>query len=162
MFNTILNKGTLVMIGLFVLTIALAILDPLNLNPGGIEEDTFKPAWYGLPALVIWFIYFARPTIFGTKELNPEQKRQILYEQIKSIIRKLGAVTSGFIIAGLTSKIPFLDFIGDIINYISANFDISIQAIEVLIGVTVGLISQFTDPKRFSSRTLINPRKINV
>lgn len=158
----IFNKGTFVMIGLFVLTIVLAVIDPLNLNPDGVDEDTLKPAWYGLPALVFWFFYFAKPTIFGTKELNPEQKRQVLYEQIKSIIRKIGAVIAGFIVAGLSSKIPYLDFVGDIINFIAANFDISVQAIEVLIGVAVGLISQFTDSARFASRTLINPRKINV
>lgn len=162
MLKTILNKGTFVMIGLFVLTIVLAVTDPLNLNPGGVSEDTLKPALYGLPALIIWFFYFAKPVIFGTKELNPEQKRQVIYEQIKSILRKIGAVITGFILAGLSTKIPYLEFIGGIINYLASNFDVSVQAIEIIIGVVVGLISQFTDMSRFTERSFINPRKIDV
>lgn len=48
----------LVMVVIFLLTIALATYDPLNLNPDGLDGESILVALYALPAfLAVLFLY---------------------------------------------------------------------------------------------------------
>jgi hypothetical protein len=160
--KNILNKGTLVMCLLFLVTLAIMITDPLNLNPEGFKGTTVLPVLYLLPALIYWFFYFVKPTLFGTKNYSENQKRDLLYLQIISILRKVLAVFAAFILAGISSKIPYFDLVNDVITYIASNFDTSVQAIELIIGLILGLIAQFSKNSRFEDRIEVEPRKIQL
>lgn len=161
MLKTILNKGTLVISILFIITLVLMIFDPINLNPDGFKGTTALPALYVLPAFAFWYFYFVRNT-FSAKQLNPAEKRVILYEKIQSILRKVLAVLGSLFTFNLIQNIPYLSKIYDVLLTISESWDIAVNSIEALIGVALLIASHFYKESRFIVRTIINPRKIEL
>lgn len=61
--KAIWNKGTLVMAIVFITTLILALTDPFNLDPEGIESTSAIKAVYVIPAFVFMYFYFMKPTI---------------------------------------------------------------------------------------------------
>lgn len=162
MFKNIFTKETGILVLLFIGAIVLMTIDPLNLAPLGVNDTSVLPVLYFIPTVVIWFFYFARPHLFGSKSLNDVQKRELIYLQVKSVLRKLLAVLAAFVMSGFSKNIPFLDFVNDIITYISNNLEVGYKALEVLIGIALGLISHFSKINRFEERVTLHPRKVEL
>ena len=162
MIRSIFNTANLVMLGLFLGTLALMKLDPFGFNPLGFEGTSVKPALYILPALVIWFFYFVRPTIKANAAQTPAEKRAVLYEKIGSISRKVMAVLGSFLAFHVVGDIEYLQVLYNVLKTLSENWDIGTQSLETLIGIVLMLASHFYKLTRFASRAMINPRKIEL
>jgi len=149
-------KNVIYYVGLFLLTVVLLLLNPLSL------VGVAQAAYFVVP-LVLYFIFLYKPYA-GIKSLSLEEKEYINKEKIKSFLRSaiqvLGAIIAVTAIIGL--KIPFIDKIGELLNYLLGQSDIAIEAISTIIGIVVYLIGFFKDSARFNSRSLIEPKKINL
>jgi hypothetical protein len=156
-FSNIFTFKNLVFVLAFQLSVIVMIIDPINLY-----SDTPWQALYMLPFVIFYITIHLRPTLIGSSNYSTDQKRELIYIQTLSIIRKLGAVLSAFILTGMASKVPLLEPINDVIVYIGKNYDISIKAIEVIIGLLGGITSQFSNNNRFEERINLSPRKIDL
>jgi hypothetical protein len=56
----ILKWDTLLIVGLFILSVILMVNDPLGLNPEGPKGDV-AVALYALPAVVVWLLVYVIP-----------------------------------------------------------------------------------------------------
>jgi hypothetical protein len=141
-----------VMIGLFLATITLAIVDPFNLDPNGIESTSAIKALYFIPAVFVWFFVFVKP-MYSTKSLS--EQKEINTEQFKSIIRTVIQVIGSLIaIDGVFNlNIPFLEIVLNLASYLGENIDIAANAIMALIGFVTAIYGFFIDKGRFEKRT---------
>ena len=58
------------LVGIFLFTVLLAIYDPFNLDPNGINSTSIIKALYFIPAVVAWLYLFVLPTIGIRSENN--------------------------------------------------------------------------------------------
>lgn len=161
MLSNIFKKDTFVIVGLFILTLALMIIDPFNLNPDGFNGTSALGALYGIPALVVWYFYFVSPT-YSKRDLSPAEKRSVLYNKIESVLRQVLTVLGSLMTFGFLAKIPYMDTILSILKIIAENFNIATNSIESLIGIVLLIAGHFYKSQRFDARSLIAPRKINI
>lgn len=149
-------KKILYYAGLFLLTVLLLLWNPFAL------VGAVQAAYFAIP-LVLYFIFLHNP-YGGIKSLSLEEKEYINKEKVKSFLRSaiqvLGAIVAVTAIIGL--KIPFIDKFGELLNYLLGQSDIAIEAITTIIGIVLYLIGFFKDSARFNSRSLIEPKKINL
>ena len=152
--SKILKWDTLSVIGLFFLSIGLAIWDPLNLDPLGDESTSAIKAWYLLPAAAFIVWVFVRPTVMGTRSV--EEDAAIWAEKIASVIRSVIQIIGALIAvtAALNVDVPLLGWIMDIAAFLGDNVHITANAIGVVIGFVVTLYGFFKNSDRFEKRAL--------
>lgn len=51
-------KGGLIILGLFLLVTILMVLDPLNLNPNGLNGENLLPIVYVIPSIIGFIIIY--------------------------------------------------------------------------------------------------------
>lgn len=161
MMSVLNNKGTWTMVGLFVLTLVLTLLDPFRLDPSGYESHSAIRAVYVIIPLGLWYWFFVKPS-FTTKNLSPYEKRVVLYEQIFSVLRKILVILGSLMSLGLFKELPILKDIHYVLDTLSANWGIAVEAIETLVGIVLLFISHFSNPERFAVRGLIEPKKYDI
>lgn len=144
-----------VLIG-FVLTFLL-----VKINPIGIDLSSWIFGIYLLP-ITLFSIYVLTSPVFGAKSITPNEKRAIVYEQIYSILRKVLTILGAIIALGVFDKVPLIGSLNNALIYLAENWDMSIDAIEKIVGLLLGLIGQFSNNSRFEVRALVNPRKIDL
>ena len=114
--------------------------------------------------LFVWLLYDHLTDHNKIGTLSNDEKQYINGEKIKSIIRAviqaLGILVA--LIGVFNLNFPYLGFINDFLNFISDKVDITVQAINVLIGIGIALYGYFKDPTRWQSRALIHPKKVNI
>lgn len=152
--SKLLKWDVLSVIGLFFLSIGLAVWDPLNLDPLGEESDSAIKAWYLLPAalFIVWF--FVRPTVMATRTV--EEDAAIWGEKLSSVVRSaiqiIGALIA--VTAALNVHVPFLGWVLDIAQYLGDNINTAANAIGVVLGIATTVYGFFRNPERFERRAL--------
>jgi hypothetical protein len=152
--SKLLKWDTLSVIGLFFLSIGLAVWDPLNLDPLGEESTSAIKAWYLLPAalFIVWF--FVRPTVMTKKSV--EEDAAIWGEKLSSLVRSaiqiIGALIA--VTAALNVHVPFLGWVLDIAQYLGDNINTAANAIGVVLGIATTVYGFFRNPDRFERRAL--------
>jgi sterol desaturase/sphingolipid hydroxylase (fatty acid hydroxylase superfamily) len=152
--SKLLKWDTLSVIGLFFLSIGLAVWDPLNLDPLGEESTSAIKAWYLLPAalFIVWF--FVRPTVMATRTI--EEDAAIWGEKLSSLVRSaiqiIGALIA--VTAALNVHVPFLGWVLDIAQYLGDNINTAANAIGVVLGIATTVYGFFRNPDRFERRAL--------
>jgi hypothetical protein len=155
---SILNKGTAIMVGLFILTVALMVNDPLGLDPIGFEGTSMIKIWYLLPCLIIWGIIFVKPQ-FGTRELGAPEE-DVRSEKIKSVLRHLLTSLTAIIAlnAGLNLKIPYIQPIFDMAQFLLGQSDMVINAIMTLLSFGTVVYGFFKSGLRFEQSAKTNSK----
>ena len=152
--SKLLKWDVLSVIGLFFLSIGLAVWDPLNLDPLGEESDSAIKAWYLLPSVLFMVWFFVRPTVMATRTV--EEDAAIWGEKLSSVVRSaiqiIGALIA--VTAALNVHVPFLGWVLDIAQYLGDNINTAANAIGVLIGIATTLYGFFRNPERFERRAL--------
>lgn len=152
--SKLLKWDTLSVIGLFFLSIGLAVWDPLNLDPLGEESTSAIKAWYLLPAalFIVWF--FVRPTVMATRTI--EEDAAIWGEKLSSLVRSaiqiIGALIA--VTAALNVHVPLLGWVLDIAQYLGDNINTAANAIGVVLGIATTIYGFFRNPDRFERRAL--------
>jgi len=152
--SKLLKWDVLSVIGLFFLSIGLAVWDPLKLDPLGEESDSAIKAWYLLPAalFIVWF--FVRPTVMSTRTV--EEDAAIWGEKLSSVFRSaiqiIGALIA--VTAALNVHVPFLGWVLDIAQYLGDNINTAANAIGVVLGIATTVYGFFRNPDRFERRAL--------
>jgi hypothetical protein len=138
------------MVGIFIGTLILAVQDPFNLDPEGINSTSAIKALYCIPAIVAWVYLFVLPT-FGVRS---EGGQEVVTEKIKSIVRSAIQIIGSLIAvdAAFDLNIPFLELVFSVAGYIGDNIDTAANAIGVLLGVVTTLYGFFKDKDRFEVR----------
>lgn len=151
----------LAFIALILLTFLLLWLDPFFLDR--IAHGSPITALYLIIPIVLW-LFFVREKPYSKSELTPEEKEYINKEKIKSFIRSGLQVFGAFIavVTLLGLKIPYIEPLHNALKYLSEKADIAIGAINAIIGIVIYLIGFFKDADRFESRSIVNPRRINL
>lgn len=157
----IFQNKLLAFTALIILTFLLLFLDPFFLD--AIAPGSPITALYLVIPFLLW-LFFVKEKPFHKSELTPEEKEYINKEKVKSFIRSavqvLGAIIAVVTIIGL--KIPFIEPIKQALAYIADKADIAIAALNTIIGIVIYLIGFFKDADRFETRSMVNPRKINL
>lgn len=156
MLEMLSRKSWLSIAILFVVTLMLTAA-----NPFGIELIGAKAFIYSIPFTLVSIFILTEP-VFSAKSTSPAEKRAILYEQIFSILRKVITIIGAFMALGVLDKIPLIGNLQSVLLYIAENWTVSIEALETLVGLALGIIGQFSNNTRFEVRALVNPRKINL
>lgn len=152
--SKLLKWDVLSVIGLFFLSVGLAVWDPLNLDPLGDESTSAVKAWYLLPATIFIVWFFVRPTVMSKRSV--EDDAAIWGEKVSSVIRSaiqiIGALIA--VTAALNVDVPLLGWVLDIAQYLGANINTAANAIGVIIGIGTTLYGFFRNPDRFEKRAL--------
>lgn len=152
--SKLLKWDVLSVIGLFFLSIGLAVWDPLNLDPLGEESDSAIKAWYLLPSVLFMVWFFVRPTVMATRTV--EEDAAIWGEKISSILRSFIQIVGALIAASAAFNlpIPYIGWILEVSKYLGDNINLAANAIGVLIGIATTLYGFFRNPERFERRAL--------
>ena len=122
------NKGTWIMVVIFLATLGLMIYDPL-----GIKTETGLAAiWYMLPAVIAWALIFVKPTLSRSSVMDESDVRS---EAIKSVLRHV--ITSLTAIISLKAafgiEIPYIDGIFELVKWLFGQTDQVVNAIMTLV-----------------------------
>jgi len=126
----------------------------------------FAPFWTLLYYLAVSvpYILFAEKASYRAKGLSDEEKKYINEEKLKSIFRSIVQVIGALImLQGMFHfNIPYLDTVNDIVNYLATQIGVAAQALNTLIGIGIAVWGFIIHSKRFESRALIAPTKIDL
>ncbi len=126
----------------------------------------FAPIWTSLYGITLFTIYvfWLESTAYTAQGLTKEDKQYINKEKLKSFFRSVVQIIGALVAAAaiFNFKIPFIDSIIELVNYLSGKVGIAVDALNILIGIGLYLYAFFFHSDRFKTRALIKPRKIHL
>jgi len=139
-----------VLVGLSVVALVLLLWNPFGF--GGALQALYSI----LPLSYIFYNHFTELGKVGVVKstLAVEDQKAIDAEKIKSTIRMILQVL-GVLIAVLTAlglNVPIVSTINKALQSLLSNFDVTAEAIGVIIGTIITLIGYFKDKGRFADR----------
>jgi hypothetical protein len=118
----------------------------------GLIASNFIGAWAYAPFLLTITYHYAYPPFYGTKSVSVVKAE--LIEKIRSVVRTviqfLGLLTA---LGGFGVKIPYIDAVGQALQYIASNLGVAADAFNVLAGFVITIYGFFLNSQRFESRT---------
>lgn len=156
MFNSVIRRPWLFTILAFILTVVL-----VKLNPFQIDLTSWYFVIYIFP-VAVFSVWILTEPIFSAKSISGNEKRLIVYEQIYSILRKVLVILGAVLALGVFDKIPLIGNFQNVLIYLSENWSVSVEALEKIIGLLLGIVGQFSSNSRYVVRALVNPRQINL
>ena len=136
---------------LFLVGVILSKLDPFSLNPLGYMEFTKLPLTYFTPFIIslLWSNLF--PDEMSRKSAGEIKEEWV--QKAKSLLRSVLQLSGVFIaLGGLGVKIPFIEPVLNALNYLAANMDIAVNALNIVIGFGITIYGFFKDQNRFEDR----------